>query len=212
MKKNGFTLIEILISLTLVSIVLVAMLSTLVRLKDVYAKANDDTDVRIYGAIISRTINADVLANGGIKPEQNDVVCASADVEPKFHSVTCNIKLNNGLSRILYLRVASTSSGEKENPSGNKYTTVINRSTIEYYDVENEEVLLLKTISSTDTYSIDGLLTESKYYHYSDISVSNPIIYESKNTNPDLVDVLRIITIKSTEPEFDINIYSAGTY
>ena len=67
MNKKGFTLIELIVSIILVSIVLISMTGTLVKLKDTYSVVNEDADARIYGATISKIVNDDLLKNNGIK-------------------------------------------------------------------------------------------------------------------------------------------------
>ena len=67
MNKKGFTLIELIVSIILVSIVLVSMTGTLVKLKDTYSLVYEDADARIYGATISKVINDDLLTSNGIK-------------------------------------------------------------------------------------------------------------------------------------------------
>ena len=47
MNKNGFTLVELIVSIVLVSIVLVSMTGTLVKLKETYNVVNEDADARI---------------------------------------------------------------------------------------------------------------------------------------------------------------------
>ena len=63
MNKKGFTLIELIVSIILVSIVLISMTGTLVKLKDTYSVVNEDADARIYGATISKIVNDDLLKN-----------------------------------------------------------------------------------------------------------------------------------------------------
>ena len=48
MNKKGFTLIELIVSITLVSIILVSLLATLVKLKQTYEVIEEDSDIRIY--------------------------------------------------------------------------------------------------------------------------------------------------------------------
>lgn len=208
MKKDGFTLIEILISITLVSIVLVSMLSTLVKLKDVYALSNNDTEVRVFGAVISRTINNDIIKNGGIDILE---VCDTKGSESIYES-SCRFSLNNGSTRDLKLRVVEEET-LSENENHTRYIVSIVRSTLEYYDPEEDEILMIKTIYSKETYSVEeddekGTVTETLYYHF------NGLRSETKSYEHALsgYNKLKLITIKASDPEFNIMIYSGGTY
>jgi len=91
MNKKGFTMVEIIVSVSLVSIVLISLLSTLIHLRDKYSNVNDDSDVRILGSSISRIINNDIKDNCGL----TNITCES-DV--------CTLTLKNGKTRELSLR------------------------------------------------------------------------------------------------------------
>jgi prepilin-type N-terminal cleavage/methylation domain-containing protein len=209
MKRNGFTLVEILISLTLVSVVLVFMLNTLIRLKDVYVTSNDDTDVRVTGAIIARFINNDILENGGIKFGSNDVTCSSSTILT-LTTTTCNINLNSGYSRRLVLRLFSNETSSVID--GITVYKVVSKSTIDYYDVENDKTLLIKTIESTETYSMteDAMKYNDEYKKYVFNSITSNIkTYFSKTAGK--TDYMRTITIGASKSEYNVKIYSAGT-
>ncbi len=199
MKKNGFTLIEILVSITLVSIVLVSMLNTLVKLKDVYATSNDDTDVRVYGSTISRIINNDLIKNDGIKVLNP---CTTNGIDSLYES-KCIFTLNSGDERVLDLRVSSETSAVQTNAQTKEnYIVKITRSTIDYTDSITNRIILVKTIYSKEIYSVkEGEITgttERKYYHFTGI----------KSTHKDYANV---ITIEASDPEFNLVIYSSGT-
>lgn len=66
MNKKGFTLIELIVSIVLVTVILVSLLATLVKLKQTYEVIEEDSDIRIYSASISRHINNDIITNKGI--------------------------------------------------------------------------------------------------------------------------------------------------
>ncbi len=67
MNKKGFTLIEVIVSVVLVSIVMVSLTASLVELKKTSEVVTSNTDAVIASAIVSRVINKDVAENEGIK-------------------------------------------------------------------------------------------------------------------------------------------------
>lgn len=67
MNKKGFTLIEVVVSITLVSVVMVFMLASLVKLRDSYAVVHENTDALLYSSSVSRILNNDISENGGIR-------------------------------------------------------------------------------------------------------------------------------------------------
>lgn len=90
MNKKGFTLIELIVSITLVSIILVSLLATLVKLKQTYEVIEEDSDIRIYSASISRHINNDIINNKGI----SSGTCNEEGTK-------CELKFKNGEERTL---------------------------------------------------------------------------------------------------------------
>ena len=66
MDKKGFTLIELMISISLLSIVLIFMMNTLVKLRDTSLASGEETNLLVGQAIISKTINNDIILNGGV--------------------------------------------------------------------------------------------------------------------------------------------------
>ena len=90
MNKKGFTLIELIVSIVLVTVILVSLLATLVKLKQTYEVIEEDSDIRIYSASISRHINNDIITNKGI-------TSGTCNEEGS----RCELKLKNGEERVL---------------------------------------------------------------------------------------------------------------
>ena len=67
MKKQGFTLMELIISIVLVGIVLASMIGTLLSLKNTYNVINDDIEAKTYSTLVSKVINEHIMENNGIK-------------------------------------------------------------------------------------------------------------------------------------------------
>ena len=59
MNKKGFTLVELIVSIVLVSIVLIALIGSLLQIRSAYAVVHDNSDVIVYTSSISRVINSD---------------------------------------------------------------------------------------------------------------------------------------------------------
>ena len=66
MNKKGFTLVELMVSITLLSIVLIFMMNTLVKLRDTNVAEGVETNLVVMQALIGKEINSDILKNGGI--------------------------------------------------------------------------------------------------------------------------------------------------
>ena len=90
MNKKGFTLIELIVSIVLVTIVLASLLSTLVRIRNTYNEVSENTEVLVYSSSISRVINNDVNENAGI----SHIYCDSSG---EF----CNMTLGNDQKRLI---------------------------------------------------------------------------------------------------------------
>ena len=67
MNKKGFTLIELIVSVILVSVVMVSLSSALVDIKNTSVEVQANTDVIITSSAISRVLNNDVVENNGIR-------------------------------------------------------------------------------------------------------------------------------------------------
>ena len=89
MKKDGFSLIELLVSVTLMSVVLVSLLSSLIKLRETYAVVNAVADVSIYTTAVARIINDDIIENDGIKTAS----CLDEEMEE------CTLLLGSGETR-----------------------------------------------------------------------------------------------------------------
>lgn len=90
-KKNGFTLVELVLSVTLLSIVLIFMMTALVELKDKESENGADAKLLVNQAIIAKTINGEIITNG------LDTVSACA-------SLNCfNLTFSNGVTKTLKL-------------------------------------------------------------------------------------------------------------
>lgn len=207
MKKDGFTLIELIVSIVLVSIVLVSMTGTLVKLKQTYNIINEDTDARIYGATISKIINEDFLNNNGVRYIEcfNDVDISG-----------CDITLGNNRKRTLeILRNTTGKDTETIYANGkNIGTKKYEKTTLRYSDSTTGEVktLLIKTLNlivKSNNEDGNDLVTTSGY-KFTDLSYE--VFKYSNATFASDVDKMTHIIIGLSDEKYNIDLYSSGTY
>lgn len=207
MNKNGFTLIELIVSIVLVSIVLVSMTGTLVKLKQTYNIINEDTDARIYGATISKIINDDFLKNNGIR----DISCSNDE-----DMSSCEIVLGTNQKRTLEI-LRNTIPNDKETiyeNGKNIGTKTYEKTTLRYSDSTTGAVktLLIKTIELIvkSNNEVDNNLVNTYGYKFTDLSVKT---YKYKNIDDyDITDKITHIIIGLSDEKYNIDLYSSGTY
>lgn len=207
MNKNGFTLIELIVSIVLVSIVLVSMTGTLVKLKETYNVVNEDADARIFGATISKIINDDFLKNNGIR----DISCSNDE-----DMSSCEIVLGTNQKRTLEI-LRNTIPNDKETiyeNGKNIGTKTYEKTTLRYSDSTTGAVktLLIKTIELIvkSNNEVDNNLVNTYGYKFTDLSVKT---YKYKNIDDyDITDKITHIIIGLSNEKYNIDLYSSGTY
>ncbi len=90
MNKKGFTLIEVAVSVVLVSIVMISLTATLVEIKKKAETVDANTNAVVYSSVVSKALNGDIIKNEGIK----FVECDASGSE-------CGIVLGNNKRRWL---------------------------------------------------------------------------------------------------------------
>ena len=202
MNKNGFTLVEL-----IVSIVLVSMTGTLVKLKETYNVVNEDADARIYGATISKIINDDFLKNNGIR----DISCSNDE-----DMSSCEIVLGTNQKRTLeILRNTIPNDSETIYENGkNVGTKTYEKTTLRYSDSTTGAVktLLIKTIELIvkSNNEVDNNLVNTYGYKFTDLSVKT---YKYENIDDyDKTDKITHIIIGLSDEKYNIDLYSSGTY
>ena len=93
MNKKGFTLIELIVSVILVSVVMVSLSSALVDIRRNSEEAQENTNVIITTSTISRVINNDIVKNDGIR-----------FVECDPNGEECGLVLGNNAKRTLTIK------------------------------------------------------------------------------------------------------------
>lgn len=61
MKKNGFTLVELIATIALVAVILIFLFNIVFLLKDLYVKNNDRTELLVRQSLLSRRINEEFV-------------------------------------------------------------------------------------------------------------------------------------------------------
>lgn len=125
MNKNGFTIVELIISVTILSIVMVFALNLLVVLKEKETSLDTDTDMVLNQAFVSKKINGDIVKNGGIK----SLNCTTTK---------CDFTFNNELKKTLTL-TNNKKTIKYENEENVELTRTLPKST--YGNIEVEEFL-----------------------------------------------------------------------
>ncbi len=200
MNKKGFTLIELIVSITLVSIILVSLLATLVKLKQTYEVIDEDSDIRIFSASISRHINNDIINNKGISK-------ASCNEEGN----TCDIKLRNGEERQIKVYTLSLNGTKAVKDSdGNilRYERT-DTSTVSYYDKKTNKQLFLRTIEQENIQNKDQDRVTTRGYKFTGLSLNQYSYDNKKDTTKE--DILSILTIHVSDETYNIKLYSTDT-
>ena len=61
MNKKGFTLVEIIVSISLVSVVMIFLFQIITTIKNIYDKQNNKNDTKITVAVITREVERESI-------------------------------------------------------------------------------------------------------------------------------------------------------
>lgn len=143
MKKNGFTLVELTISIALLSVVMIFLLNFLTLVKKEDVGIEETTSMEIDKSVISKTINSDILKENYI----STLSCTD---------VLCSVTLKSGAKRTITI-------------DGNivKYIDTTNNKVL-----MSRKTNLSYTLKSTSLTTIDKitLVTENSEYNIEIIS------------------------------------------
>ena len=64
MNNKGFTLVEIIVSISLVSVVMIFLFQIITTIKNIYDKQNNKNDIKITVAVITREVERDLSSFG----------------------------------------------------------------------------------------------------------------------------------------------------
>jgi len=189
MKKNGFTLVEVLVSLVLVSTILATMFVSLVKMRENYNIESSNSEIEMAKATITRIISKDINDSGGIQ----NVSCNQEGNE-------CKVYLTNGEKRKLNI----------ESFSLNKinYSTLLYSSIDDFYKVSpTMKTLYIKTLK-------DHTTSKDKQYVFGSMRTNS---YSFENIDSG-TSVLSKITIRINDTKYrddstyDVIISSASNY
>ena len=208
MNKKGFTLVELIVSIVLVSIVLIALIGSLLQIRSAYAVVHDNSDVIVYTSSISRVINSDINENNGIK-------YISCETDGK----KCSLILGNDDRRELIITENDKILGDEDDVVHSNNKTTLKYMDTTLYDKTNNEndkkLLYIRTLE-LDKYqnNVSRALTTSGYNFY-DMSATQ---YEYFNDASDYIDAFSTLTIRLLDginmdvSKYDITLYGAGRY
>ena len=193
MKKHGFTLIELILSIVLVTIIIVTMVGTLLKIRESYSIINQNIEARTYKALIAKVINEHFMKNGGVK----NINCLS--------NTKCELLLGNNKTMTLEIIENDIKTEEVKDSTNNVVATrKIQTSTLKYYGNQYDYLKTLKSVKTTYVNSdviIDG-------YAFKKIT-SN--VYEYINVkNSELKDTITSIIIETSDPNYNIELYSTA--
>ena len=212
MNKKGFTLIEVIVSVLLVSIVLISLMATLLKLRSTYRDVNKNTDVLIYGSSLSRVINNDLMSKNGIRHTNCDT-----------DGLSCDFILGNDEQRKLEIIEEEIDHGDfKADSLGSKAvshktvrTTLKYTNTTKEKDNDEEEILYIRTLTREDYVDEDGVHTTDGYNFYSLVSDVKEI---DNNADKKYIDIVTKVTISMydgkdiNDSTYNVNLYTAGKY
>ena len=210
MNKRGFTLIELVVSIVLVSIILVALIGSLLQLRNAYTVVHENSDVIVYTSSISRVINSDINDNNGIK-------FVSCETDGR----KCSLILGNDERRELVITdndkiLDDTDLGIEH--SNNK-TTLKYLDTTKYDKTNNEEdkkLLYIRTLEIDKYQNETSGVTTTEGYGFYDMSATQYEYFENASENN--IEAFTTITIRLLDginmdvSKYDITLYGAGRY
>ena len=146
MKKNGFTLVELTISIALLSVVMIFLLNFLTLVKKEDVGIEETTNMEIDKSVISKTINSDILKENYINTFSRK-------------EVLCDITLKSGAKRSITI-------------DGNvvKYIDTINNKVL-----LSRKTSLPYTLKSTSLTTIDKITFVTKNFEYNIEIISSKI-------------------------------------
>lgn len=145
MNKKGFTLVEVTISVALLSLIMVFMLKFISEIRRDEDDISISTDLLLNKAVISKTLNEDVKNSGGI----SSVTCNNSLCTFIFNnSKTKTLEVSGGGSIIMYKNVTDNKvEFSRKVPTG--YTFTLNKA-------ENSLVITIYVnVSSHPEYNVE---------------------------------------------------------
>ena len=208
MNKKGFTLIEVIVSVVLVSIVMVTLTSTLVELKKKSEVVALNTDAVVYSSVISRILNNDITENDGVKfieCDPNGEECGMVLGNNDKRSITIKETSDTRIAKLE--KVAATGNYILKSKTGNNYidkvdVTIVNGGQISYCN--NTDRLNANCLSVLINGNKCTCFKEkiSSTLLYKDITAETTTGLLNSNTTKGVIKYIKTLSyIKTTDPD-----------
>ena len=208
MNKKGFTLIEVIVSVVLVSIVMVTLTSTLVELKKKSEVVALNTDAVVYSSVISRILNNDITENDGVKfieCDPNGEECGMVLGNNDKRSITIKETSDTRIAKLE--KVAATGNYILKSKAGNNYidkvdVTIVNGGQISYCN--NTDRLNANCLSVLINGNKCTCFKEkiSSTLLYKDITAETTTGLLNSNTTKGVIKYIKTLSyIKTTDPD-----------
>ena len=153
MNKKGFTLVEIIVSISLVSVVMIFLFQIITTVKNIYDKQNNKNDIKITVAVITREVERDLSSFGlvGVPTKTCDMINNNI-VPSTATNVKCikliydgnNVKNNEGYI-VYYQNNGKYFLGYKRGKEN-----IIETQTVREINVAPKEDVIISTVNSED--------------------------------------------------------------
>ena len=210
MKKNGFTLIEVIVSVVLVSVVMVSLLGSLIQIRQTYTLIHENSDVLVYSSSISRVINNDLINNNGIR-------YSTCNVE----GTKCELILGNDERRELEIFTEEVELETEKNIRHDNIKTTLRFVNTTKYERKNnpteedKELIYIRTLELDKYTNLETNQITTNGYNFYDMNTSQ---YEHSSDDTFMIDVFTTIKIRMYDginydsSRYDVVLYTAGRY
>lgn len=153
MNKKGFTLVEIIVSISLVSVVMIFLFQIITTIKNIYDKQNNKNDIKITVAVITREVERDLSSFGLVGVPTKTCDMANNNIIPSTATnVKCikliydgnNVKNNEGYI-VYYQNNGKYFLGYKRGKEN-----IIETQTVREINVAPKEDVIISTVNSED--------------------------------------------------------------
>lgn len=153
MNKKGFTLVEIIVSISLVSVVMIFLFQIISTIKNIYDKQNNKNDIKITVAVITREVERDLSSFGLVGVPTKTCDMTNNNIIPSTATnVKCikliydgnNVKNNEGYI-VYYQNNGKYFLGYKRGKDN-----IIETQTVREINVAPKEDVIISTVNSED--------------------------------------------------------------
>lgn len=153
MNKKGFTLVEIIVSISLVSVVMIFLFQIITTIKNIYDKQNNKNDIKITVAVITREVERDLSSFGLVGVPTKTCDMTNNNIIPSTATnVKCikliydgnNVKNNEGYI-VYYQNNGKYFLGYKRGKDN-----IIETQTVREINVAPKEDVIISTVNSED--------------------------------------------------------------